>query len=295
MSDDDALGEGCCVHRRIYVGIVAAFFFLYGVYHALYFTLYSYVHMATLTPNHCAGAGCDDILSCAGTRAASYHFRVCVLSIGSLVFGVIGCNSVFNKYPEDMLQFTWWTLFVAFVFFSVWVMDGVYMVLCGNQYSYNTIMEAVLWPIYNLPFSEGIKYEIRTLDEYPRKYVDGLAYGSVWRMFSALYFIRVIFFLVMAFQAFILAQRFHYGLAGMGANFSIESWRKRLMMRNELDEVAYNTFDMAWATGMDAGWTEDEFSLRKPLRRPHWYRGNAPAAAAFAYDGFQDDRRNVLL
>jgi hypothetical protein len=202
---------------------------------------------------------------------------------------------VFNKYAEEMLQFTWWLIFVAFVFFSVWVMDGVYMAMCGNQYSYNVIMETILWPVYGWPVSEGIKYEIRTLDSYPRRYVDTLSYHSVWKMFSIFAFIRVIFFLFFAFQAFILAQRFHYGLAGMGANFSIESWRKRLMLRGELDEVAYNTFDMAWATGMDAGWTEDEFMLRKPLRRPHWYRGNAPAAAAFAYDGFQDDRRNVLL
>merc|ERR1719482_518438 len=139
------------------------------------------------------------------------------------------------------------------------------------------------------------------MKEYPSGYVNQLAHHNIFTWYVLLYVFRIFLFLLLSYQAFVLAQRFHYGLAGMGINFSIEGWRKRLMLRYEINEVAYNTFDMACATGMDVGWTADEYILQRPLRQPHWYRGGMaggmmmPAGAAQAYDGFRDDRRNVLL
>jgi hypothetical protein len=299
MSDEEALGKVFFINRRIWVLIVAIGFMLYGIYSALYFITFAYVRMATTTPSHCSGPGCSDVLTCEGTRAASYHFRVCVAAIGSLFFGIYGTNAIQNKYAKDMYHFAWALIVLAIVYFSVMMLDGAYMVICGNEYSYNVIAEAVLWPLPG-PVNVGIKHEIRQLDTYPKKYVDSLCYHNVFTMFATFYLLRVAFFAFAAYQSFFLAQRFHYGDAGMGANFSIEGWRKRLMMRYEINEVGYNTFGMAMATGMDVGWEESEFHLHTPMRKPHWYRGMMPGgmmpgAAAQAYDGFRDDRRNVLL
>jgi len=295
MSEDDSLGTVCGINRRTYVLIIALGFLLYGVYNALYFVIYSYVFMFKLTPTHCSGPGCTDVMTCAASREASYHVRLSIMAIGSLVFGIHAVNAVYNKYASDMFNFACWLLAVGIVYFVVGLLDGSYMVLCGNVYSYNVIMETVLWPITGLPLNSGIKYEIRQLTSYPVGYVNALCFHNIAFWYGVWTFVRVSFFGFCAFQAFVLAQRFHYGMAGMGATFSIEGWRKRLMMRYEINEVVYNTFDMAGATGMDVGWTEDEFKLQRPLRQPHWYRGMMPAAAARAYDGFRDDRRNVLL
>lgn len=294
MSDEDTLGTVFFMPRRVFVQLIALGFLVYGALSAFYFTIFAYVNMAKLTPNHCSGPHCNDTLTCAGTEEASYHFRVAVMSIGSLYFGISGVNAVQNKYASDLFNFAWAMVAFAAVYFIVMCMDGSYLALCGNHYSYNTISEAVLWPIRG-PVNNGIKYEIRQLNKYPADYVNTLCFHNVYMMFACFYMARVIFFLFAAYQSFVLSQRFHYGLAGMGANFSIEGWRKRLMMRYEINEVAYNTFDMALANGMDVGYAEDEFNLNKPLRKPHWYRGMMPGAQAQAYDGFSDDRRNVLL
>jgi len=294
MSDENTLGTVFFIPRRIFILLVACGFLVYGVMNALYFIIFAYVNMAKMTPSHCSGPGCNDVLTCDGTRDASYHFRICVVSICSLVFGISGVNAIQNKYATDLFNFAWAVLLIAIVYFSVMLMDGAYMVLCGNHYSYNTIAESILWPIAG-PVNPGVKFEIRQLNSYPVGYVKALAVHNVTGMFVCFTMARVLFFVFAAYQAFVLAQRFHYGMAGMGANFSIEGWRKRLMQRYEVNEVAYNTFDMSFASGLDVGWQDDEFHLLKPMRKPHWYRGMMPGAQAQAYDGFRDDRRNVLL
>lgn len=294
MSDEDTLGNTCFIPRRIFVLLIAIGFLVYGVYNALYFITFAMVHMTKMTPTHCSGPGCDANLTCDGTRDATYHLRLAVMAIGSVYFGITGVNAIQNKYASDLYQCACAMVVAAVVYFSVMLLDGAYLVLCGNQYSYNTIAEAVLWPVPG-PVHRGTKFEIRQLNSYPKSYVDALCFNNVALTFAAFSMVRVLFFLFAAYQTFVLSQRFHYGLAGMGANFSIEGWRKRLMMRYEINEAAYNTFDMAGATGMDLGWQEDEFNLQRPLRKPHWYRGMMPGGAAKAYDGFSDNRSNVLL
>lgn len=304
LANDQAFGRYCCLHRRWYILMTAILFTVYGLYNTFVFALEGYRQMFEMHPSRCTGPGCDDTMTCNGTREASYHFRLSVMTIGSVVFGITGIVAIFNRYATEMFVFAWFILATACVYIATAVFDGAYMALCGSQYSYNIMMEAALWPsvFRNWPVTEGVKFELRTMKEYPSGYVNQLAHHNIFTWYVLLYVFRIFLFLLLSYQAFVLAQRFHYGLAGMGANFSIEGWRKRLMLRYEMNEVAYNTFDMAWATGMDMGWTEDEFQLQRPLRQPHWYRGMpggmrgvVPGAAARAYDGFNDNRRNVLL
>lgn len=278
--------------------VLAVFFLMYGIFNGIYFVLVAYVEMFRMTPSGCSGPGCNgNNLTCAATQESSYHLRVAVMTIGSLIFGVLGINSVYNKYAIDMFQFSCWVLCVAALYLTVGLLDGAYLLICDKHYSYNLVQQTVLSSIFGfMPFNRGIQYEIKQLDTYPRGYVDTVCYHNVAAWFAIMTLFKVGFFAYAAFQAFILAQRFHYGMAGMGATFSIGGWQERLKARYDIDDVGYNTFGMACATAMDVGWEEGEYQLQRPLRQPQMYRGAMmPGAAATAYNGFQDDRRNVLL
>merc|ERR1719424_2239449 len=117
------------------------------------------------------------------------------------------------------------------------------------------------------------------MDSFPNAYVNALSGHNVFSWYVLYSVLKVAFFAHAAWTCFKLAQRFHSGVAGMGATFSIEGWRKRLMMRYEISEVAANSLGMAGATVDDMDWREDEYLMR------HWYRGSMPEGAARAYDG----------
>jgi len=295
MSDEESLGTVCFIPRRFYVLFFAICFLVYGIYNAMYYTIFHVSGFATMTPSHCSGPRCNDLLTCAATQESSYHLRLCVLMIGSLVFGISGVNACLGKYADDMCRFAFWCVAAGVLLLAIMLFDGAYLVLCGSHYSFNVVSDGLLWPVPDLPVKTGIKYEIRQLDTYPKGYVDALVYHNVGLIFASWTLLRVFFLFHAAYNAFILSERFHYGLAGMGATFSIESWQERLKMRDEVQEVGYNTLAMMKTTGMDLGWEGDEYREQRLDNRPrHWYRGQ-PAAGARAYDGFQDDRRNVLL
>jgi len=295
MSDEDSLGNSCCLRRRTYVLILAIGFLVYGLYNALYYITYGLVSFTSMTPSHCSGPRCNDILTCDATRETTYHLRISIITIGSLVFGISGVNAIMNKYGEDTFKFGCWLVAAGVVYVVIMLIDGAYLVLCGNHYSYNTVAEALLWPVPDLPVSLGIKFEIRQLNSYPKNYVDSLCYHNVVIYFILFSLARTALFFHAAYQSFILSERFHYGIAGMGATFSIEGWQKRLALRDEMREVSYNTLAMAKTTGMDLGWVEDEYKDNREPSTRQWYRGIQPSAATRAYDGFSDDRRNVLL
>lgn len=294
MSDEDSLGSTLGLPRRIYVLLVAIGFLVYGVYNALYYITLGAINMTSMKPTHgCHGKACDDLMTCSASLESSYHFRICVVAIGSLVFGIIGTNAIYNKYAPDLYKFSWWLVVCSVLMASVLLMDAGYLVLCRDHYSYNIIAEVILWPILGMPVSQGIKFEIRQLNSYPSNYVNALTHHNIMGWYTAWMLFKVAFFAHAAFQGFVLTQRFHYGLAGMGANFSIEGWKKRLMMRYEINEVGYNTMDMSFKTAMDMGWDESEYVATKPLQQSHWYKPEQGMGKA--YDGFHDDRRNVLL
>lgn len=298
LDNDNAFGKYACMHRRWYIFFVCLGFFLYGLMNLSYFLFYSYVRLFEMRPSrHCVGPRCDQMLTCPSTQESSYELRLCVMTIGALVFGATGLMATLQRYANEMYSFAGWLIASCVLFATIALLDGAYMFICGGHYSSNMIQETLLWPIHNWPVNEGIKYELRQIKEYPAEYVNNIVHHNVAQFYLAWVGIRIIFFAAFAQQSYVLAQRFHYGLAGMGINFSIGNWSKRLLLKKEMNEVAHNTFDMAYATGMDLGWTEDEFLLQRPMRQQaRWYGGSMMhTGMAQAYDGFSDDRRNVLL
>jgi len=237
-------------------------------------------------------------MSCDATRSASWHFRVCIMILGSLVFGIKGANALINKYGAGMYTFGTWMAALAALYLFVLVADYMYIGLCNESYSYNVIAEALLWPIAQWPVSDGHKYQVRRLNSYPAKYIHALVGLEVQLVYLGVTLFKIAVLLFGAWDAFFLANIFQYGQIGLGSNYSIDEWRKRLLMRDELDQVSRNTLDMALMTAMDVDWDRDEFQLRRPLRggmARHWYRGVTQGQTAKAYDGFSDNRQNVLL
>lgn len=298
MSDEAHLGTTCFIPKRTYALLIAIGFTLYGVFNGLYFIVFFYKMQGKMTPTHCSGSRCSDLMTCDATLESTYHVRLIVLTLGSLVFGISGINAIHNKYGPDMFNFGCWLVFVVALLGATLFFDFSYLTVCSKHLSYNVIQEAVMWPIPNLPVHNGIKYEVGQMNSYPSAYVNALSNHNVFGLYAIWTLLKMAFFSHAAWMAFKLAERFHYGVAGMGANFSIEGWRQRLMMREEINTVAANTFGMALETCGDVDWREDEYLFsRQNKHKRYAYFGSLPdnIKDPGAYDGFKDDRRNVLL
>lgn len=287
---------------RARLTIYAVFFTLYGCLNLLYYTVFSLERMGNITPSHCSGHRCNDVLSCDATRKSSWHFRVCIMILGSFVFGIKGINALYNKYGTGLYTFAFWLIACAGMYLFVFAADFLYGGLCGEAqgfaYSYNVITEGLLWPISNFPVTNGHKYQVAKLNSYPANYINALVGLEVQWVYIAATILKIGLLIFGAYEAFTLAESFQYGAIGLGANYSINEWRKRLLVRQELDQVTRNSLDMAFMTAMDVDWDRDEFQLRRPLRggmARHWYRGVMQGQSAKAYDGFSDNRQNVLL
>lgn len=297
MSDEDVLGTVCYIPSRVYVQILALGFALYGGLMCLYCIIFFYDIEGKLTPTHCSGPTCAEVMTCNATRQASYEIYQWIFIVGSAVCGFHGVNATMNRYPENTFNFACWLVAVIALVAFITLMDFIYVVTC-DALSYNVISQVILWWTPNLLVNEGVKYEIKQLNAYPRNYVNALAGLRVFPVYLFIQFVKILLCIHGAWVTFMLAEKFQYGIAGMGANFSIEGWRKRLRAKEEFTEVVNNTLDMAHLTALHGpDWDKDDFELRRPLRekRMHWYRGFVPGVAARAYDGFRDDRRNVLL
>jgi hypothetical protein len=219
--------------------------------------------------------------------------------LGSAFFGSRAIHALMNKYALETHHFGCWLAALAVMYTFVLLADGFYYYDCCSNYSYNVIAEAALWSIpSSLPVNKGVKYELQRMKAYPAEYIDKLASLNVGGFYFILIVFKIVFLCHASWTALRLADRFHFGVFGLGANYSIQGWQQRLKLREEYSQVAGNTLDMALATAMDVDWDKDEFQLRRPLRggiARQWYRGAAQGQTARAYDGFSDDRQNVLL
>lgn len=298
--DDDAI-ETCCIPRRFWCMFLAFFIFLYGLCNGLYYLLLIYLHTFSLKQStDCVGVECDTVISCEATRTSSYHFRLSIMTIGSLYFGHLGILAAVEKYAIEMFQFSCWLLTISVVHATVFVMDIVYFTTCDRHYSYNVIMEAVMWPYRGWPFGYPVQWEVSQMTSYDARYINKLVGGYPVGLWHGIWLCVVAsFWLYAAYEAFILSMRFHYGLAGLGTCFSISSWKERLDMRYDVRDAGYGTLGFASAAFDE--WDEDEYILQRPIQqgwnRPGFMPGKPvmPASYATAYDGFRDDRRNVLL
>merc|ERR1719401_2504427 len=79
-----------------------------------------------MTPNHCSGFTCTDVISCDATRSSSYEVYMFIMVIGSLVCGTQAVSALMNKYPKETYNFAFWLLTVVVLTAIVTVWDLIY-------------------------------------------------------------------------------------------------------------------------------------------------------------------------
>jgi len=301
MSDDMLLGNSCCcINRRLFAGLLAALFLVYGALQCL-MTVIAYIHdMSTFSygsRHECFGLRCSEFHNCHGMQQATFNIRWALLVFGGVVFGCWGlCGSLF-KHPSQLLRFAGFAASIAVLHIIFVVCDALFFAAC-RSYPTNVIEMALLWCIPGLPVSQGVKHELTIMPMYPLEHVRTLTGVPVFGIYILFNICWVLFFSYTASEIMRLALRIHYGLVGLGANYSIESWRDRLYFKHDLNNRIRITRDMAFATDTEVDWRPAEFGGLMPgqpqygllgLQTPMGMGGDLKGNTPFEFLGY--DRR----
>lgn len=264
MSDEAVLGRVCCIKRTTLLIIATFVLTLYSVFTIVRLAIYVYVTQKSLTPNHCSGPRCNDIVSCSGLQEGTWHLKEAVLLLGGLVFGPMGLYGVLHRFPKDVYLLSCFFLALVALYTGIMFTDLLYTRVC-EHYPYNIIDEGILWDIPRLPVAPGIKYEIRRMSSFPVAYTNSVTYRNAEHIAITVDVVMIIIWTFLAYQAWIVAQRCYWGRIGLGATFSIEDWRENLLLKWDVQNYGYRTLDMAAASFCDLGWEYDDY-----FRRYNW-------------------------
>lgn len=221
MSDDPLLGTVCCIPRRVFCILLGGLCFAYGFGTIIYFTLFWYIrHNVWLTPQHCQGHMCFELVSCHGLQSVTEELRMILLVGGGAAFGLLGALGAYSTRADQVYLFACFLAAMIAVFLFNLVFDACYTGLCG-MYSGNIINLALRWDIPNLPIAEGLKAEVALLQEYRVRDVDGLAQRRVFSLYLGVV-AACVAFLAFAFRGVWWLYRFlECGTAGLGPNFDL--------------------------------------------------------------------------
>lgn len=277
MSDDRYLGLGClCIPRRYLCLLFALGFCAYGLVSVTYLTVFRlFLSSRPLTPKHCSGHSCDDILSCDATREATYHVREVAVIAGGTFFGFFGCIGLWQGAPRELRLFTGFLAGLAALLLAMDLYDFAYVAVC-NHYPYRVVQQALLWPLYNAPVSEAIKAQItHGMKEYPVEYLRALTRVKIEACYWVVELPAVVILAYIAYCVNLIEAYSTQGVFGLGPNFSLADWRQRndnhLHMVQTIDlmrERARKTMqDVAWrpVQKVSREFTEDVGVVRKTI------------------------------
>jgi len=242
MSDDKAVGTVCGINRRHFVGWIALFYLAFGWIYLFYLILIKYILNAeSLTPKHCSGPHCDQIISCLGFWEATMHINDVLVVFSGIIFGYLGVCGTHNRVPYEVHAFMMfcggkvcWLLAMIFA-------DTVYYEVC-QEYPYNVASQALQWPIPNVPVPEQVKSEVGRMQHTPIGFLmsvyhsryPAVAQIDVWEY----YYLRIIpemILLLWTFrEAWILCDTVAYGPFGLGASYSMKHWKNGVHEKNEM-------------------------------------------------------------
>lgn len=303
MSDDNLLGTACCMPSRAFFALLAATFILYTAGSLFYWVVIIFIGEAKLTPTStCHGMRCGETITCHGMLEATYHLHQVYVIVFGLICGLWGFSGTFFRRSDHVFNFACFLAGLAGVYLLTFIMDTTYTVAC-DAYPYHVIEEVLLAWLWNLPITEQRKVDIRYMHWYPREYVDGLTRRQVGRLYFLYALACIGLYAYCAVEAFRLASRMHYGVLGLGANYSIEGWRQRLFLRYDLQDAAYRTMDAA----AERICTTEDYGY--PVRPWKWYGRPRPGPRGMrnmpigpdAYDDYYEDEfwglpaRHVML
>lgn len=243
MSDDKYVGTACgCLPRRLFALIIALCIFVYGVGSVLHAVLIKHLPgeagpAAWQAEDRCEGHRCADVLTCRGTREASFHFREVTLLVCCVPFGYWGVLGSLHRHVKDLRWFGSSLVGLAILLVLLILGDGLYVLFCG-EYPLNVIDEALLWSIPRLPIREGVKLEIqRALVSYPVGLMNKLARFNVFSFYLLVELSTALLFSYAGSQVLLLADLVLRGHTGLGSNHSIRDWRERVMLKRGMRDL----------------------------------------------------------
>mmetsp|Transcript_61735 Transcript_61735/g.179076 ORF Transcript_61735/g.179076 Transcript_61735/m.179076 type:complete len:250 (+) Transcript_61735:130-879(+) len=248
MSDDKFLGSACrLVPRRLFVLLVALALWVYGVF-GICWAVYKQQlpgdqgASAWQAQDRCIGRSCQDVLTCRGTKLASFHLRELTSLIGSIFAGWWGFLGALHGYIDDLKIFAAGMHAFVALLAVVAFMDGAYCLIC-SEYPLNVIDEALMWHVPHMPVREAVKFELRdAMASYPVAFVNQLAQRNVFLFYLAIELVIGAFFVYVGIQAQVLAHLMGHGQLGLGAVYDMRDWKERVsLQRAGYDQYGYRT------------------------------------------------------
>lgn len=287
MSDDRYLGLACCcVPRRYYMFVFAAGFMIYGILAMLYIALFRIALGPPMTPKHCSGHHCGDILTCEAVREASWHVREVVVILGGTVFGFWGCIGLYHGVPSELQLFMGFLAGLASLLVFLDLYDAAYILTC-NAFPYRIVEQVLLWPIYNAPVTEAIKWQIEhSMESYPVDYLYRLTRIHIMSLFFA---IEIPCIAILAYGAYCVSLIIEYntqGVFGLGPNFSLKDWKARQKDLENMRENVALLQDKAAKTIDDVAWKPIEKVEKEAVDDLRVFTHAAPGATKFMKDEF---------
>jgi len=235
MSDDGYLGYAlCCIPRRLFVLLLSATILASALTELCYVVIFRWLRGAMqLTPTHCSGPQCQEVVTCGAMIEATSHVRLAVWLIGGAFFGYLGLVGSLCNHPGDTRWFGLFLFAKAILAVAYLFADWGYTTIC-EAYPYNIISEAVLWLLPDWPIQDGIKREVAVMRTYPVDFVDRLTRVNIWALYIVGGLLTTAFWLYCAHTAFLLAHYSSEGVFGLGANHSIRGWRDQVLFKYDV-------------------------------------------------------------
>lgn len=238
MSDEHFEGRSLfCIPRRYFVVALALCVWLRGALSLVYLIFLKELpgeegSAAQQRESHCVGHSCRQILTCGGTRAATFHTREVITLFSNMLFGYWGVLGTMYGYMNDTVWFATYLSLFPLLLGSVFAADGAYTLICG-AYPLNVVDEALLWHVPNFPIQEAMKIELRdAMIKYPVRFTNKLVERNVFLYYAVVELAVAAFIAYCSKQVFAHAQFTHHGLLGLGATYDIGEWRQRLALRS---------------------------------------------------------------
>eukprot|EP00927_Polykrikos_kofoidii_P048728 TRINITY_DN42943_c0_g1_i1.p1 TRINITY_DN42943_c0_g1~~TRINITY_DN42943_c0_g1_i1.p1 ORF type:complete len:301 (-),score=28.68 TRINITY_DN42943_c0_g1_i1:50-850(-) len=221
-----------CVPRLVVILISAIWIMGNYCLETCFFLIWSrFEQQLPLTPEHCSGKECNDVLTCRATSHVTIEVKTLISTAGGLICGYTGIRGAMYGMPRPL------TVYAALLAAKVasvpvlFLVDMLYFHVC-DAYSFNTIAEAMMF----LPISDTIKRTTirnRHTSYLPVGFLkNDKAESLMWICYLKNSVPYIIVCCVLSYLGFSAARTMSFGPIGLGVNYDFREWREGLNKNN---------------------------------------------------------------
>jgi len=248
MADDQQLGRVCCVPRRYFCVVLGAACFSYAFLVIIDQLLFFYIRNISLTPQHCSGHHCYQIVTCKGIQDSTYRLRNIIVIGGGLLLGWQGVLGGMNLSAHQCRMFSFYLLAMVLMYIFNFVADVIFTVSC-KSWPYNVVDMVVLWPFpfnhMGIPVSTKVRDEIKLMETYPTYDIWMLTDMELWKWYPGMVLVLVVWWFYAFDGVYKLHLAFDCGLTGLGPNYDLQNWRERVTIQRQAGQLLGHTIGMA--------------------------------------------------